>query len=92
MIAPENQRSQATAEEIEELISNFFDSADEDKDNAISEDEFIQGVNDMPIILQLLQADPGKQSRFDELDDDSGRKETEHVKQEISASGKKYAC
>ena len=90
MISPENQRSQATADEIEELIVNFFESADRNKDDAISQDEFIQGVNDMPIILQLLQADPGKQSRFDEIEEDTESRGNEQVDQEISASGKKY--
>lgn len=43
---------------IEELVQTFFESADRNHDNAISEDEFIDGVKDMPVILHLLQCDP----------------------------------
>lgn len=43
---------------IEELVQTFFESADRNHDNAISEDEFIYGVKDMPVILHLLQCDP----------------------------------
>ena len=60
MVTPESQWSQSTAGEIEEIVVHFFESADLNKDDAISHDEFIQGVKDMPIILQLLEADPDK--------------------------------
>ena len=93
MISPESQRSQSTADEIEELIVNFFESADRDKDDVISQEEFMQGVKDMPIILQLLQADPGKDTKFDHLDDETETRKDEQInaETELSATGKKYA-
>ena len=94
MISPESQRSQATADEIEELIVTFFESADRDKDDVISQEEFVQGVQDMPIILQLLQADPGKDSKFDQLADETETRKDKQInaETELSATGKKYAC
>ena len=91
MVSPDNQRSQDSADEIEDLIVSFFDSADKNKDDAISEDEFVQGVKDMPIILQLLQADPGKDSKFDSIDEDTDIQPVKQVQSELSATGKKYA-
>ena len=92
MISPESQRSQATADEIEDLIVTFFESADRDKDDVISQDEFIHGVQEMPIILQLLQADPGKDSKFDKIDGETQDDKQINAGTELSASGKKYAC
>ena len=60
MVSPESQWSQSTADEIEEIVGHFFESADRNRDDAISQEEFVQGVKDMPIILQLLEADPDK--------------------------------
>lgn len=91
MVSPDNQRSQDSADEIEDLIVSFFDSADKNKDDAISEDEFVQGVKDMPIILQLLQADPGKDSKFDSIDEDTDIQPVKQVQPDLSATGKKYA-
>ena len=91
MVSPDNQRSQDSADEIEDLIVSFFDSADKNKDDAISEDEFVQGVKDMPIILQLLQADPGKDSKFDSIDEDTDIQPVKQAQPELSATGKKYA-
>ena len=92
MIFPKSQRSQATDDEKEDLIVTFFESADRDKDEVISQEEFIHGVQEMPIILQLLQADPGKDSKFEKLDAETRDDEQINAETELSVSGKKYAC
>lgn len=61
---------------IEQLVSEFFLSADINRDNYISQEEFVAGVTDMPVILHLLQCDPdthdmepGPVKKFDHLDE-----------------------
>lgn len=61
---------------IEQLVAEFFLSADINRDNFISQEEFVAGVTDMPVILHLLQCDPdthdmepGPVKKFDHLDE-----------------------
>lgn len=61
---------------IEQLVTEFFRSADINKDNFISQEEFVAGVTDMPVILHLLQCDPetsdlepGPVKKFDSLEE-----------------------
>jgi len=61
---------------IDELVAEFFLSADINRDNFISQEEFVAGVSDMPVILHLLQCDPeshdmepGPAKKFDHLDE-----------------------
>lgn len=52
---------------IEDLVTTFFKSADRNHDNAISQEEFVDGVKEMPVILHLLQCDPEAAEDIDEV-------------------------
>lgn len=51
---------------IEDLVNSFFKSADRNCDNAISLEEFLDGVKEMPVILHLLQCDPSAEDDIEE--------------------------
>lgn len=58
MVITDMSNSKADIKTIGELVDSFFESADVNKDGAISQEEFVSGVQDMPVILHLLQCDP----------------------------------
>ncbi|XP_053394765.1 hippocalcin-like protein 1 [Mercenaria mercenaria] len=62
MIATDLSSTKTDLHLIEDLVSAFFKSADRNHDNAISAEEFVEGVKEMPVILHLLQCDPDSDS------------------------------
>lgn len=74
MISTDMSNTREDLATIEQLVTEFFRSADINKDNYISQEEFVTGVSDMPVILHLLQCDPdihdldqGPVNKFDEI-------------------------
>ena len=86
MIADDTIRAQNDEENhennIDSLVKKFFKEADENNDNKISSDEFVRGVNSMPIIFSLLQCAPEDTNedevvkKFDELEVKEAREST----------------
>ncbi|WAR22997.1 NCALD-like protein [Mya arenaria] len=77
MISTDMSNTKADIQTIEELVVEFFRSADRNHDDAISQEEFMAGVREMPAILHLLQCDPaaegdlqGPVTQLDSLDID----------------------
>ena len=75
MISYDVKEAEDDTHNIDALIREFFQKADNNNDNKISMEEFINGVTTMPIILHLLQCDPEPEtldenvvSKFDDLE------------------------
>lgn len=58
MITTDLSNSKDDIKAIDQLVSTFFESADKNHDDAINQEEFVQGVQEMPVFLHLLQCDP----------------------------------
>lgn len=58
MISTDLSNTKEDIKTIDQLVNTFFESADRNHDDAISRDEFVQGVQEMPVFLDLLQCDP----------------------------------
>ena len=81
MISVDNANMKSDLSTIDDLVEVFFKSADRNHDNAISQEEFVTGVSEMPVILHLLQCDPGAGvdmdgpiAKLDSLDIDKDQK------------------
>lgn len=73
---------------IEQLVSEFFQSADHNHDNAISSDEFVSGVQTMPVMLQLLECDPNTGDLDpDQVTDFASLEETEAELSTLTVAG-----
>lgn len=67
MITTDLSTTKSDLKLIEDLVTTFFESADRNHDNAISQEEFLDGVKEMPVILHLLQCDPEAADDIDEI-------------------------
>ncbi|KAL4235607.1 Guanylate cyclase activator 1A [Mactra antiquata] len=94
MVSTDMSNSKSDIKTIEELVSSFFKSFDENQDDAISQEEFVTGAKTMPIILHLLQCNPdaeddGEQiNNFDSLDITDKPSTSKSKTQQTNSNGK----